>query len=478
LLWDPRQLFAAGFQLSFAVVLVIALMLPPLNQFIDQLLRPDPLRPHELLPGWWKAGQQPARMLARYAALSFAAWIGSLPLSAKYFHLFTPVSTLANILAVPLGTLALMANLGALVCGHWLPWITVLFNHAAWFFMSAMTGISSGAARIPGAYFYVPEPSLTTIMIYYAVVIGLFSGWFKTMGRMILGVAIILLIGGFYSWQWQLSRGETDLTVLPLDGGHAVFVDADGRKNDWLINCGNESAVNFTLKNYLRAQGVNSTPRLVLTEGDMKNAGGAQRLNELFDIGELWTSSVKFHSAAYREAVAMFEKAAPRQAGGRPSEPRHKILNRGDTAGCWRVLFPDQTNNLTRADDRPLVLRGDFGGTRILLLSDLSRAGQSELLARTNDLHADIVVAGLPNGGEPLCPALIASIKPCVIVIADSEYPATRRAGRALKERLAETKIPVFYTRVSGAVKIEADQRGWKLQTMDGQKFSSAASSK
>jgi ComEC/Rec2-related protein len=143
LLWDPRQLFAAGFQLSFAVVLVIALMLPPLNKFIDQLLRPDPLRPHELLPGWWKAGQQPARMLARYAALSFAAWIGSLPLSAKYFHLFTPVSTLANILAVPLGTLALMANLGALVCGHWLPWITVLFNHAAWFFMSAMTGISS-----------------------------------------------------------------------------------------------------------------------------------------------------------------------------------------------------------------------------------------------------------------------------------------------------------------------------------------------
>jgi competence protein ComEC len=478
LLWDPRQLFAAGFQLSFAVVLVIALMLPPLNHFCDRLLQSDPLRPPELLPGWQKAARRFARMLARYAALSFAAWIGSLPLAAKYFHLFTPVSTLANIIAVPLGTLALMANLGALVCGHGLPWITELFNHAAWFFMSAMTWVSVEATRIPGSFFYVPEPSLATMVIYYAVVIGIFSGWFKTARRIIFGAVILLLIGGFYFGQWQSARSKTDLTVLPLDGGHAVFVDAAGRQNDWLINCGNESAVNFTLKNFLRAQGVNSIPRLVLTQGDVRNAGGAPRLNELFGIGELWTSSVKFHSPAYREAVAISEKAVSTREGGRPSEPRHKMLNAGDSAGCWQVLYPDQTNHLTKADDRPLVLLGNFRGTRILLLSDLSRAGQSELLARPHDLHADIVIAGLPDEGEPLGSALIASIKPRVIVIADSEFPATRRASRALKERLAQTNIPVIYTRGSGAVKIETNRRGWQLSAMDGQKFSSAVLSK
>ena len=76
-------------------------------------------------------------MFARYCALSFAAWLGSIPLAAKYFHLFSPVSTLANIIAVPLGTLALMSNLGALICGTWFPWATELFNHSAWFFMVA-----------------------------------------------------------------------------------------------------------------------------------------------------------------------------------------------------------------------------------------------------------------------------------------------------------------------------------------------------
>ena len=468
LVWEPRQLFEASFQLSFFVMLVIALMLPPLNEFFDRFLKHDPLLPDELVSGWKKTLLWLAQKFARYCGLSFAAWMGSIPLAAKYFHLFSPVSTLANLFAVPLGTFALMANLGALICGHWLPWFTELFNHAAWFFMVAMTWVSEAAARIPGAYFYVPEPSLMTIAIYYFILIAAFSGWFTTRKRIISGVAVLVFIGGIYTWLWQASRAETDLTVLPLNGGHAVFVDADGRANDWLINCGNENAVNFTLKNFLRGQGVNSLPRLVLAHGDARNCGGAKPLVGLFGVGELWTSSVKFRSPAYRDAVSEFEKPPA----------RHKLFNSGDTVGCWQVLFPAATNDFSKADDSPLVLRGDFHGAKILLLSDLSRSGQSGLLARTNDLRADIVVAGLPTEGEPLCNALIDAVQPRVIVIVDSEFPATRRAGRGLHERLAQQKIPVIYTRTSGAVKIITDKNGWRLETMDGQKFDAIASPK
>jgi len=148
-------------------------------------------------------------------------------------------------------------------------------------------------------------------------------------------------------------------------------------------------------------------------------------------------------------------------------------LRFGETNRCWQVLHPGANDNFAKADDNALVLLGDFHGTRILLLSDLGRAGQSTLLERTNDLHADIVVAGLPTEGEPLCDALIDAVQPRVIVIADSEFPATRRAGRALHERLEQRKIPVIYTRNAGAVTILTDVRGWELQTMDGQKFSS-----
>jgi ComEC/Rec2-related protein len=284
LLCEPRQIFEASFQLSFLVMLTIGLLLPKLNYFTDKLLNHDPLLPNDLIPKWQRALISVLRLLARYCSLSFAAWIGSIPLSAKYFHLFSPISTLANIIAVPLGTLALMANLGALICGAWFPYATELFNHSAWFFMSAMTDVSEWFTRIPGSYFYVAEPSWLTIGIYYSVLIVISSGCLKTSRRKIATTAVLILIAAGYFFRREISRAETDLTVLPLDGGHAVFVDADGRKNDWLIDCGDENAVNFTLKDFLRAQGVNHIPRLVLTEGDALNTGGAELLDQLFGI--------------------------------------------------------------------------------------------------------------------------------------------------------------------------------------------------
>lgn len=468
LVWDPRQLFEASFQLSFFVMLVIALMLPPMNLLFDRLLKHDPLLPDELLSDWKKISLWLARHLLRYGGLSFAAWMGSLPLSAKYFHLFSPISTPANVLAVPLGTAALTANLGALLCGDWLPWFTELFNHAAWFFMVAMTWVSEVATKIPGAYFYVGEPSLTSIVLYYLVVIAIFSGWFKTQWRKNFGAALLVFIGAFYLWHWQSTRDETTLTVLPLNGGHAVLVDADGRKNDWLINCGNENAVKFTLKDFLRAQGVNTIPRLVLTEGDLKNCGGATELDTLFGVNELWTSEEKFRSAAYREAIAHFEK----------SPSRHHYFHAGETNGFWKILFPAAEIKVAKADDSPLVLLGNIHGTKILLLSNLSRAGQSALLGSAPDLHADLVIAGLPQQGEPLSDHLLEAIQPRVIVITDSEQPATRRASRALIERLQATKIPVVYTRTAGAVTILARPNGWSLRTMDGQEFSSPTADK
>ena len=451
LLWEPRQLFEASFQLSFFVVLVIALMLPPLNKISDRLLRHDPLLPDDLLPYWRRVLNTTLRMLSRYFALSIAAWAGSIPLSALYFHLFSPVSPLANIVAVPLGTLALMSNLGSLVCGNWLPWATGLFNHSAWFFMVAMTWVSVVFTKIPGAFFYVPEPSWFSIGIYYAILVGAVSGWLFVPARRIWSVAILILIAGLYFWRWEQSRAEIQLTVLPLNGGHAVFVDAAGRKNDWLVNCGDSNSVAFTLKPYLRAQGVNWIPRLVLTHGDLRSIGGASSLDGLFGIGELWTSDAKSRSGAYREIVAGFEKP--------PS--RHKILNRGDSAGCWRVLHPGTGENFARTDDAALVLLGKFYDTRVLLLSDLGRNGQSALLAHTNDLRADVVIAGLPDAGEPLCDALLDAVQPKIIVIADSEYPATRRASSELKQRLSGRNVSVIYTRDSGAVKIVTQPSGW-----------------
>ena len=453
LLWDPRQLFEASFQLSFFVMLTIALLLPRLNEFFDRLLKTDPLLPAALVPRWRRVLTEMLRVLGRYFSLSLAAWVGSIPLSAYYFHLFSLVSPLANLIAVPLGTFALMANLGALLCGTWLPFATGLFNNAAWFLMLEMGAVSEWSTRIPGSYIYVRAPSWIWVGIYYGVIVVLLSGWMSTMRRKIAGAAGAVLIGAIFfvcQFHW---RSETDLTVLPLEGGHSIFVDAGA--DDWLIDCGSEDSVHFTVRPFLEAHGVNGLPRLVLTEGDSKNCGGAEALDDYFRVGELWTSEAEFRSPVYKKIVASFDQ--PRV--------RHKILHCGDGIGCWQVLWPNADSDSRRADDNALVLQGNFYGKKVLLLSDLSSVGQNKLLSGTNDLRADIVIAGLPNEGEPLSDALLDAVQPRLIVVADSEFPARRRANNKLRERLGQRNIPVVYTSDSGAVKVVLNEAEWKWRT-------------
>ena len=137
-------------------------------------------------------------------------------------------------------------------------------------------------------------------------------------------------------------------------------------------------------------------------------------------------------------------------------------------------MHPDQTDHFTRADDNAVVLSRDFAGTRVLLLSDLGSLGQAALLQRYPDFHADIVVSGLPSGGEPLSEELLDCLKPRVIIITDSEFPARQRAPTKLHDRLAKRNTPVLYTRSAGAITIELRSTYWQLRSMTGITLDSA----
>jgi len=108
---------------------------------------------------------------------------------------------------------------------------------------------------------------------------------------------------------------------------------------------------------------------------------------------------------------------------------------------------------------------GNFDGMRVLLTSDLGKAGQSAFLARHPDLRADIVVAGLPTAGEPLATAWLDVLRPKWIVITDSEFPVTRRAARELRERLQRTRATVLFTRQAGAVTLSIRDGEWQVNT-------------
>jgi beta-lactamase superfamily II metal-dependent hydrolase len=361
---------------------------------------------------------------------------------------------------VPLCGLVLISNLASLLLAGWFPAAAEVFNHAGWFGMECIRVSSHWFAAWPKAYVYVPAPSLLTTALYYGLLFAILTGWLFRRERRVLKGAAVTAALAMWSWHGWQGASVTRLTVLALNGGTAIYCDRPGQKNDLLIDAGTTNTVQFTTKAFLRGQGVNRLPALLLTHGDLHHVGGAEMAADLFRVQQICASPVRFRSTTYRRTLEHFQ-ATP---------ARVRSLSRGDTVGDWTVLHPAADDRFSRADDGAMVLSGAFSGCRVLLLSDLGREGQDALLARTENLRADIVVAGLPSAREPLCDALLDAIQPRLIVIADSEFPVSERAGVKLRERLAARKVPVIYTRFAGTATVEFRARDWKVRTMSGPK--------
>jgi len=464
LVWQPQQLFQAGFQLSFFVVLCMILIIPPLHALAERLTAADPLLPAELLPSWRGILAVPSRYIGELLLASLAAWLGSIPLVAYYFNLVTPVSTPANIIAVPLCALVLSSNLASLIVAALFPAATELFNHAGWFLMECIRVSSEWFADWPKAFYYVSAPTVFTIFYYYAVLLLAVTGWlFKPELRKWKFAAVGLLT---CCWCWQAYEDSlsTRLNVLSLNGGNAIYAHGNGIKKGLLIDCGTTNEVNLVTKSFLRAQGVNRLPGLMLTHGDLHQMGGAKVVRELFSVDTVYASPLRFRSAAYRNTLKEFE--------GVPG--LLQTVSRNEQVGPWTILHPDAEDQFGRADDGAIVLTGSFYGTRILLLSDLGRSGQDTLVARYPSLKADVVVTGIPAGSEPLCDPLLDAIQPRVIIVTDSEYPVNARAAARVRRRLGKSKVPVIYMRFSGSVTIEFREGEFDVRCMDGTKITSS----
>ena len=462
LLWQPQQIFQAGFQLSFFVVLCLILTIPPMFDAVARLTAPDPLLPEPLrfhLPRWLAVS---AKYLGDLSGTSLAAWVGSLPLVAYYFHIVTPVSTPANVIAVPLCVLVLISNFISLTVAAWWPGAAELFNHAGWLGMECIRVSSQWFAKWPLAYWYCPTPGLFAICLFYILLLAIVTGWiFRPAFRKI---KILTFGGSVLFWLvlcWQEST-TTRITVLPANGGMVIYCDAPGRNRDLLIDAGPSNSVSFITKNFLRGQGVNRLPALVLTHGDIKHTGGTESIIELFQIPLIYISPTQYRSVPYRRMLQRLEIRAGLVCEAAPQHP----------LGDWTLLHPRREDRFSRADDAAVVLSGQLGATRVLLLSDLGTEGQAALCERYPDLTANILVAGLPATGEPIGEQLLARARPNLIVIADSDFPLSEHASPDLRSRLLKHGVPVLFTSDIGSVTLEFRKQSWRLRAINGLELS------
>ncbi|MCC5805586.1 MAG: ComEC/Rec2 family competence protein [Opitutales bacterium] len=154
LLWDPRQLFAVGFQLSYAVVGSILLIGLPLSVHLRDAINLGRFMPEDLHPAWVAPTAAALRWTATAFSISLAASLGSMPLIIAYFDLFTPGALLLNLALIPAASLAVVNGVISAAVGlAGLEGLSAFLNRGSWTVLAVMLWMVETALRVPGFYF-------------------------------------------------------------------------------------------------------------------------------------------------------------------------------------------------------------------------------------------------------------------------------------------------------------------------------------
>ena len=203
-LLEPLQLFSTGFQMSYAVVVALVVMGIPLSKKWTESWQPYALIPRAHWRGYQQHVDWGGRELLSAGAVCWVAFLASTPSGIGYFQTLSPGSLVANLIIIPISSLALVAGFLALLTGLvGLSTWSILFNSAAALILILMDWLVQQGIALPGMYYHAQfvvswlAPAslvgMTTVML-----AGLAGKWSPRYGGFwppVLLLALLLLFG-------------------------------------------------------------------------------------------------------------------------------------------------------------------------------------------------------------------------------------------------------------------------------------------
>ena len=153
LLWDPRQLWNAGFQLSYAVVSSILLFGAPLVEALREKITWFPGLLIEDYSWYHRPIIKCTEKIVDLFCVSAAATLVSTPLTIQFFGLLTPGALLLNMILVPLAWLLVNSGVISIAFGALgAAWFSSFFNHGSLVLIWVMEKIIRICLKIPGFF--------------------------------------------------------------------------------------------------------------------------------------------------------------------------------------------------------------------------------------------------------------------------------------------------------------------------------------
>jgi len=243
-----------------------------------------------------------------------------------------------------------------------------------------------------------------------------------------------------------LDVGQGD-SILLRDGSHNVLIDGGGRTDDWRFG---ES----TLLPMLVDRGVRHVDLVILTHVHPDHCGGLPAVVERLGAGALWITPRRFRG----------DCATTLLASASETETPILLARDGDrrSIGALRLtaLPADRTFKRAAENNASLAMQLQIGARRILLLGDVEREEESELVDRRGgSLRSDVLKVAHHGSRSSTTETLLDGVQPRIAVISCGRHNPFGHPHPSVIEALARRGVRLYRTDRNGAIDL-AFERG------------------
>lgn len=436
LLVEPLALFRPAFQLSFAGILGIMVLLP---------------RWREKLSGLPALLRRPATLFAA----TLAATLTTTPLVLHHFHMLATAGPIANLAAVPLiGLVAVPLALGGVLLSFvWPQAAVVLFSACGGLCQEVLSAVGWLIARpgLGGWRLYLAPAQIAGVALLAAAV--LLGGELPRLRAK----RVLLLAAGAALLFLHLPSSGLEVTALSVGQGESILLSLDD--DHYLIDGGGLHSDTFDVGERLVAPalgrlGVDTLKAVILTHDHPDHRKGLVHVLEYFPTEAFWSAipESELHPSL-RRAIA--RKGIP----VRLFRPGWTRLIETDEDGL-ALFVPDQRQD--SINDRSLVVYARRGHDGVLLTGDLESSGVRDLLSRPPPGPVDLLK--LPHHGSR-------HSEPQLLFRRFAPAAAFASAGRgnpyhlphgSVIDDLRRRAIAFYRTDRDGSLRFASRGRGWQ----------------
>jgi competence protein ComEC len=458
LLFDPKQLFDAGFILSFSATFSMVLLYTRFEKiFLKKLTMHNSSFKKFIL----------ALLVLLFTSL--AAQIGTIPLTANYFGKISLISILANVVAVPLANLSLAIGFLQIFFSLLSENLSALIAETNGVLLFCQLSFIKWCASLELAYIKVRDFNFADMITFYGIVILLLS--IRKWKELFLRILICsMLLAGNFLFNFDMTN-KLRITFLDIGQGDCALIQTpDGR--NILVDCGRTSFTSDsgerTILPYLERCGISRIDLLIITHLHLDHIGGINSLLENIEIGKIIDSGQKYNSAFINKMDSLIIV----------NNVEREVVSAGDMIRDMDdlrmyFLYPDKNyrdKDLSDQKENPnngsVVFILKYGDTDFLFTGDAEKESEGIMVRQYSDfLKTDVLkVAHHGSITSTTIPFAIRN-KPGIAVISCGKFNKFNHPSDIVLNRLERSGTKIYRTDLDAAIVMESD--GIKIDIID-----------